>query len=156
MGSALSSLAEKLRLNIKLIEEEGFTLLESLLVLSITSILLIAVFTTLPPAYDNTAVRQAAWQLKNDLMLAQQTAISSQQRTKILFHKKEYQLVMGDTVIKRPYATGLSIKPLTLKDRLEFNEKGHPNAGGKIQVKGYATYDITVYLGSGRANVDRK
>ncbi len=64
MGSALSSLAEKLRLNIKLNEEEGFTLLESLLVLSIASILLIAVFTTLPPAYENTAVRQAAWQLK--------------------------------------------------------------------------------------------
>lgn len=156
MGSTLLSVAEKLRLNIKLNEEEGFTLLESLLVLSLASILLIAVFTTLPPAYDNTAVRQAAWQLKNDIMLAQQTAISSHQRTKILFQKKEYQLVMDDIVIERPYTTGLSIEPLTLKDRLEFNEKGHPNAGGKIQVKGHAAYDITVYLGSGRVNVERK
>lgn len=88
MVSALSSPAEKLRLNIKLNEEKGFTLLESLLVLSLASILLIAVFTTLPPAYDNTAVRQAARQLKNDIMLTQQTAISRQQRTKIFFHKK--------------------------------------------------------------------
>ncbi|MDZ5721979.1 competence type IV pilus minor pilin ComGD [Bacillus sp. SXabc123] len=143
-------------MNIKLNEEEGFTLLESLLVLSLASILLIAVFTTLPPAYSNTAVRQAAWQLKNDIMLAQQTAISSHQRTKILFQKKEYQLVMGDIVIERPYTTRLSIEPLTLKDRLEFNEKGHPNAGGKIRVKGHAAYDITVYLGSGRVNVERK
>lgn len=156
MGSTLLSLAEKLRLHIKLNEEEGFTLLESLLVLSLASILLIAVFTTLPPAYDNTAVRQAAWQLKNDIMLAQQTAISSHQRTKILFQRKEYQLDMGDTVIERPYATGLSIEPKTLKDRLEFNEKGHPNAGGKIRVKGHVAYDITVYLGSGRVNVERK
>lgn len=76
MVSALSSPAEKLRLNIKLNEEKGFTLLESLLVLSLASILLVAVFTTLPPAYDNTAVRQAASQLKNDIMLTQQTAIS--------------------------------------------------------------------------------
>lgn len=156
MGSTLSSPAEKLRLNIKLNEEEGFTLLESLLVLSLASILLIAVFTTLPPAYDNTAVRQAARQLKNDIMLTQQTAISRQQRTKILFHKKEYQLVIGDTFIERPYARGLSIELLTLKDRLEFNEKGHPNAGGKIRVKGHDAYDITVYLGSGRVNVERK
>ncbi len=156
MVSALSSPAEKLRLNIKLNEEEGFTLLESLLVLSLASILLIAVFTTLPPAYDNTAVRQAARQLKNDIMLTQQAAISRQQRTKIFFHKKEYQLVIDDTVIERPYARGLSIELLTLKDRLEFNEKGHPNAGGKIRVIGHDAYDITVYLGSGRVNVERK
>ncbi len=155
MGSTLSSLAEKLRLNIKL-KEEGFTLLESLLVLSLASILLIAVFTALPPVYGNTAVRQAAWQLKNDILLAQQTAMSSHQRTKILFHRKEYQLVTDETVIERSYPTGLSIELLTLKDRLEFNEKGHPNTGGKLRVKGHAAYDITVYLGSGRVNVERK
>ncbi|MFH0347260.1 competence type IV pilus minor pilin ComGD [Bacillus vallismortis] len=143
-------------MNIKLNEEVGFTLLESLLVLSLASILLIVVFTALPPVYGNTAVRQAAWQLKNDIMLAQQTAMSSHQRTKILFQRKNYQLVMDDTVIERPYPTGLSIEPLTLKDRLEFNEKGHPNAGGKIRVKGHAAYVITVYLGSGRVNVERK
>lgn len=156
MGSALSSVAEKSRLNIKVNKEKGFTLLESLLVLSLASILLIAVFTVLPPIYANTSVRQAAWQLKNDIMLAQQTAISSHQRTKILFQRKEYQLVMGDTVIERPYAKGLSIEPQTLKDRLEFNEKGHPNAGGKIRIKGHTSYDMTIYLGSGRVNVERK
>lgn len=155
MGNTLSSLAEKLRLNIKL-KEEGFTLLESLLVLSLASILLIAVFTALPPVYGNTAVRQAAWQLKSDILLAQQTAMSSHQRTKILFHRKEYQLVTDETVIERSYPTGLSIELLTLKDRLEFNEKGHPNTGGKLRVKGHAAYDITVYLGSGRVNVERK
>ncbi len=155
MGNTLSSLAEKLRLNIKL-KEEGFTLLESLLVLSLASILLIAVFTALPPVYGNTAVRQAVWQLKSDILLAQQTAMSSHQRTKILFHRKEYQLVTDAMVIERSYPTGLSIELLTLKDRLEFNEKGHPNTGGKLRVKGHAAYDITVYLGSGRVNVERK
>ncbi|MCY9375499.1 prepilin-type N-terminal cleavage/methylation domain-containing protein [Bacillus sp. T17B1] len=143
-------------MNIKVNKEKGFTLLESLLVLTLASILLIAVFTALPPVYTNTSVRQAAWQLKNDIMLAQQTAISSHQRTKILFQRKEYQLVMGDTVIERPYAKGLSIEPQTLKDRLEFNEKGHPNAGGKIRIKGHTSYDMTIYLGSGRVNVERK
>ncbi|QIW80637.1 competence type IV pilus minor pilin ComGD [Bacillus tequilensis] len=143
-------------MNIKLNEEKGFTLLESLLVLSLASILLIAVFTTLPPVYANTSVRQAAWQLKNDIMLAQQTAMSTHQRTNILFQRNNYQLVMGDTVIERPYALGLSIEPQTLKDRLEFNEKGHPNSGGKVRVKGHTAYDITVYLGSGRVNVERK
>ncbi|MBG9768797.1 competence type IV pilus minor pilin ComGD [Bacillus vallismortis] len=142
-------------MNIKL-KEEGFTLLESLLVLSLASILLIAVFTALPPVYGNTAVRQAAWQLKSDILLAQQTAMSSHQRTKILVHRKEYQLVTDETVIERSYPTGLSIELLTLKDRLEFNEKGHPNTGGKLRVKGHAAYDITVYLGSGRVNVERK
>ncbi|MCI3988237.1 prepilin-type N-terminal cleavage/methylation domain-containing protein, partial [Bacillus vallismortis] len=48
------------------LKEEGFTLLESLLVLSLASILVIAVFTALPPVYGNPAVRQAAWQLKSD------------------------------------------------------------------------------------------
>ncbi|MFP7230751.1 competence type IV pilus minor pilin ComGD [Bacillus subtilis] len=143
-------------MNIKLNEEKGFTLLESLLVLSLASILLIAVFTTLPPVYANTSIRQAAWQLKNDIMLAQQTSISTHQRTNILFHRNEYQVVMGDKVIERPYTTGLSIEPLTLKNRLEFNEKGHPNAGGKIRVKGHAVYDITIFLGSGTVNVERK
>ncbi|WP_121642896.1 competence type IV pilus minor pilin ComGD [Bacillus vallismortis] len=142
-------------MNIKL-KEEGFTLLESLLVLSLASILLIAVFTALPPVYGNTAVRQAVWQLKSDILLAQQTAMSSHQRTKILFHRKEYQLVTDAMVIERSYPTGLSIELLTLKDRLEFNEKGHPNTGGKLRVKGHAAYDITVYLGSGRVNVERK
>ncbi|MCY7917656.1 competence type IV pilus minor pilin ComGD [Bacillus vallismortis] len=142
-------------MNIKL-KEEGFTLLESLLVLSLASILLIAVFSAFPPVYGNTAVRQAAWQLKSDILLAQQTAMSSHQRTKILFHRKEYQLVTDETVIQRSYPPGLSIELLTLKDRLEFNEKGHPNTSGKLRVKEHAAYDITVYLGSGRVNVERK
>ncbi|UQZ46659.1 prepilin-type N-terminal cleavage/methylation domain-containing protein [Bacillus sp. PK3-037] len=143
-------------MNIKIKGEAGFTLLESLLVLSLASIMLIAVFTTLPPVYENTALRQTVSQLKNDILLAQQTAISNHQRTKILFQEKKYQLIIGDTVIDRSYHHGLFAESLTLKDRLEFNEKGHPNIGGKIRIKGSAAYDITVYLGSGRVNVERK
>ncbi|WP_286059883.1 competence type IV pilus minor pilin ComGD [Bacillus mojavensis] len=144
-------------MNIKLKGEAGFTLLESLLVLSLASIMLIAVFTTLPPVYENTALRQTVSQLKNDILLAQQTAISNHQRTKILFQEKKYQVIIGDTVIDRIfYDNGLLAESLTLKDRLEFNEKGHPNIGGKIRIKGHAAYDITVYLGSGRVNVERK
>lgn len=71
MESKLSLPAGRLRLNIKLKGEAGFTLLESLLVLSLASIMLIAVFTTLPPVYENTALRQTVSQLKNDILLAQ-------------------------------------------------------------------------------------
>lgn len=56
MGSILLLLVEKLRLNIKLNEEEGFVFLESLFVLSFVFIFLIVVFIIFFFVYDNIVV----------------------------------------------------------------------------------------------------
>ncbi|MCY9164055.1 competence type IV pilus minor pilin ComGD [Bacillus atrophaeus] len=139
--------------------EKGFTLLESLLVLCLTSVMLICVFTVIPPVYKNTSARQTVARLESDILLAQQTAISNHERVRIVFLSKEhkYQIIMGASIVERTYEDWIFIECATLADRLDFNEKGNPNLGGKIRLKtDRLTYEMTVYLGSGKINVERK
>lgn len=151
-------MAEKLQLNNNRRTENGFTLLESLIVLSLASVLLTVLFTTVPPVYTHLAVRQKTEQLQKDIQLAQETAIAEHKRTKITFLPKEhkYKLQSGGRIVERSFDS-LHITLVTLPESLEFNEKGHPNSGGKIQLKSAGfTYEITVYLGSGNVHAKRK
>ncbi|MBT2574439.1 prepilin-type N-terminal cleavage/methylation domain-containing protein [Bacillus sp. ISL-51] len=138
--------------------EGGFTLLESLVVLSLASVLLTVFFTAFPPVYTHIAVRQKADQLQKDIQLAQETAIAEHKRTSITFLPKEhkYKLSIGGSIVERSFEK-IEIALSTLPMQLEFNEKGHPNSGGKIDVKTVGvTYEITVYLGSGNVYAERK
>ncbi|MFA7746327.1 prepilin-type N-terminal cleavage/methylation domain-containing protein, partial [Salinicoccus roseus] len=71
--------------------ENGFTLLESLIVLSLASVLLTVLFTTVPPVCTHLAVRQKTEQLQKDIQLAQETAIAEHKRTKITFLPREHK-----------------------------------------------------------------
>ncbi len=116
-------MAEKLQLNNNRRTENGFTLLESLIVLSLASVLLTVLFTTVPPAYTHLAVRQKQSTPK-DIQLAQETAIAEHKRTKITFLPKEhkYKLQSGGKILERSFDS-LHITLVTLPESLEFNEK---------------------------------
>ncbi|MFT3654027.1 hypothetical protein DALLNEIH_00446 [Bacillus sp. B01(2024)] len=138
--------------------ESGFTLLESLIVLSLASVLLTVLFTALPPIYTHLAVRQKTEQLQKDIQLVQETAVAEHKRTKIIFLPKEhkYKFQSAGKAVERSFDS-LHITLMTLPESLEFNEKGHPNSGGKIQLNhAGVTYEITVYLGSGNVHAERK
>lgn len=60
--------------------QKGFTLLESLTVLMIGSIMLTLLFVVLPPIYEKRIVQHFVSQLEEDLLYAQQTAPSAIRR----------------------------------------------------------------------------
>ncbi|XYJ23642.1 competence type IV pilus minor pilin ComGD [Bacillus velezensis] len=138
--------------------ENGFTLLESLIVLSLASVLLTILFTTVPLGLHPPCRAAKNRTASKDIQLAQETAIAEHKRTKITFLPKEhkYKLQSGGRIVERSFDS-LHITLVTLPESLEFNEKGHPNSGGKIRLKSAGfTYEITVYLGSGNVHAKRK
>nr|MDH3164117.1 hypothetical protein [Bacillus licheniformis] len=57
----------------------------------------------------------------------------------------------------RTYSRNIAIKKSTLKPILTFNPSGVPNQGGKIVIDTqHASFILTIYLGSGKINVQKK
>ncbi len=65
--------------------QKGFTLLESLTVLMIGSIMLSLLFAALPPVYEKRVVQHFVSQLEEDLLYAQQTALVRHATVKVQF-----------------------------------------------------------------------
>lgn len=71
--------------------QKGFTLLESLTVLLISSIMMICLFAGLPSAYEKRIVQHFAAQLEADLLFAQQSAFVQNKKVKVLFDTDHYK-----------------------------------------------------------------
>ncbi|QHZ49134.1 type II secretion system protein [Bacillus sp. NSP9.1] len=144
-------------------DEKGFTLLESLTVLMISSLMMVILFAGLPPIYEKKAVQNFVSQLEEDLLYAQQTALAQNTKVKVQFDFDHFKYVIlpadkrSDPYLTRTYDRKISIKKSTLKRQLTYSPNGAPNQGGKMVIEtGDAYFELTIYLGSGKINVQTK
>ncbi|WP_223831534.1 competence type IV pilus minor pilin ComGD [Bacillus swezeyi] len=145
------------------IDHKGFTLLESLTVLMISSIMMITLFSGLPPIYEKRVVQHFVSQLEEDLLYAQQTALAQNAKVKVHldFDRFKYAIMpadeKADPYLVRTYDHKIVIKESTLRQHLTYSPNGVPNQGGKIVIDTpCASFQLTVYLGSGKINVQKK
>lgn len=137
----------------KLNNEAGFTLLEAIFVLFVVSLIgLIAI--GLFPKYEEKKVDTFLEQLRQDIVLMQQSAISHSNSHQLHFYPMDHQYVITngiETILIRNYDHDIVIDLNTLPSSLTFGPDGNIGRGGTMYVS-YKTkkYKIVFQLGAGR------
>lgn len=140
-----------------IMNEKGFTLIETLIALSILSILLLLPMITLPNFSANSyEAPLSAKQLKEDLLLAQHLAMSTGRQTFVRIDNTNRKYVIRfsalDVYLERPYINEqMFIELVTLEQSsISFLENGHPSQSGSFILKmGDQHFRFTIYLGKG-------
>lgn len=136
--------------------QKGFTLIESLLVLSIfMTISSITVFSLKP---QHSVIEDEAFltQLQADLLYAQQYAISHQREVSVIFMQNEYRyyMVMQSAplpIIERNYSTNITLREGTIPLYFKFLGDGNVNKFGSFTIyTKKRCYQLTVLIGKGR------
>ncbi|MCH1624915.1 competence type IV pilus minor pilin ComGD [Fredinandcohnia quinoae] len=136
--------------------EKGFTLIESLLVLSILTIITSIVILQLKPLHDSRKIDFFLEQLQDDIFYSQQYAISHSEQVNVIFNENDhnYHIRSGKRnviILDREYDESIQIDYATLGTTLTFNANGNIRKSGTIRVKYKdAIYKITFLLGKGR------
>ena len=137
-------------------DQNGFTLIESLLVLSIFMIISSITVFSLQPQHSVLEDEAFLTQLKADLLYSQQYAISRQNDVSVVFLPEQYRYYMvGKTelppIIVRNYSKNFHLVEGTIPLYFKFLRDGNVNKFGTflIQTKN-KTYQVTVLIGKGR------
>jgi competence protein ComGD len=134
--------------------QQGFTFLETLLVLSIVAILLIVSF-GLYPKYETRVIEHFLEQLQKDIMFMQQTAMSHNMRHRLHWFSSDSRYVItGEgavAILVRDYDADIKVHFGTLSLPLIYSANGNIARGGTMYVSyKKSTYKVVFHLGKGR------
>lgn len=142
--------------------EKGFTLIESLIVLSTISILLSFTFVNFSPIMERKVMPQFFDQLANDVLFAQQYAISTKQSVTIVFSPEHNMYIVqspneNKILIQRKYKKDIQINTRINGAILRYNQSGNLTNPGRygISYKAKENYSIIFQLGYGRFYVEK-
>ena len=147
-----------LRLDLKT-EKNGFTLIESILVLFIVSIMSFVFIANVVPIYNKKVIETFLHQFEKDMMYAQQYALVNKEPTAILFVPTENRYTISENkitlpLVKREYNNEITIQATNFSNRIVFNGNGSIQKSGTIHITYKTqTYKVVYYLGKGRFNI---
>ena len=137
-------------------KQQGFTLLEMLLVLFAISILSMVPYFNVHSLYEKQKIEQFLKQFSNDILYMQQLAINRQKHYTLRWHKDRHMYYIGDSstnlsIIKREYDSDIQLDLNTFQNPMTYNPSGNINRGGTILLS-YRSYkyEIVFQLGRGR------
>lgn len=137
-------------------DQNGFTLIESLLVLSIFMIISSITVFSLKPQYSVLEDEAFLTQLKADLYYSQQYAISHQHEVSVVILPAQYKYYMVlrpdlPPIIMRNYSTNIYLAEGSIPFYFKFLSDGNVNQFGSflIQTKN-KKYQMTFLIGKGR------
>ncbi|WP_176483697.1 MULTISPECIES: competence type IV pilus minor pilin ComGD [Bacillus] len=141
--------------------EKGFTLIESLLVLSIVSILLSLSFIKFSPVMEKKVIPQFFEQLTNDVLYAQQYAMSSKSSVNLVFSSstKQYYIQVpteNRILLRREFNHHIDINTRVASSIVRFNAVGNimnPGTYG-ISYKSEEQFLLVFQLGYGKFYVE--
>ncbi|TDL82316.1 competence type IV pilus minor pilin ComGD [Peribacillus frigoritolerans] len=141
--------------------ESGYTLTETIMVMSIVSVLMVLTMLIIQPFQSQKTAELFFEALERDVLYAQQHAISNKKGVMILFDtaKNQYIGVEGGIPAKRlftvSYDSDIQITPATMDARVQFNSEGGITASGTMNVAyRKEKYRMIFYMGMGRMNVE--
>lgn len=150
---------ERLSLYLK---EEGFTLVEMLIVILIVLSVVFLSYFHVRSSYENNVIQQFIEMLQEDIWLAQHYAISHSQSVELTFYAEQgiYDLResgLRKLIYKRPVHSDIRIRPLTLSNPVKFLPNGNINQPGTLYVHYQnKTYKLIFQLGRGRFRVEKQ
>ena len=136
--------------------QNGFTLIESLLVLSIFMIISSITVFSLKPQHSVLEDEAFLTQLKADLYYSQQYAISHQHEVSVVILPAQYKYYMLlrpelPPIIMRNYSKNINLATSTLPLYFKFLNDGNVNQFGTLLIQTTnKTYQMTVLIGKGR------
>ena len=137
-------------------DQNGFTLIESLLVLSIFMIISSITVFSLKPQHSVLEDEAFLTQLKADLYYSQQYAISHQHEVSVVILPAQYKYYMLlrpelPPIIMRNYSKNINLATSTLPLYFKFLNDGNVNQFGTLLIQTTnKTYQMTVLIGKGR------
>lgn len=137
-------------------KQKGFTLIESLLVLSIFMIISSITAFSLKPQYFRIEDNVFLTQLQADLLYGQQYAISHHCEVIVMFseYKNEYSLNIRydlPPIVERSYTAQIKVENGTLPLNFKFLSDGNVNKFGSFFIRtSDKSYRFTVLIGKGR------
>ncbi|MCM3704546.1 type II secretion system GspH family protein [Cytobacillus firmus] len=140
----------------------GFTLIESLFVLSIFLIIAAVTALLLKPHFFYLEKIMFFSQLKSDLLYAQNYAITHQTEVviQILPEENRYfakERFAADPIFSRGYSGIIEINPGTMPLYFQYGPGGTTNKFGSFYIKAdRERYKITFFIGRGRFNVEKE
>jgi len=136
--------------------EKGFTLIESLLVLSIFLTISSVTVITIKPQYEGREAEKFFTQLRADILYGQQYAISHQEEVTVIFSALDHYYYLRTSYnlqpfIKRYYSENITVSPGSLPLDFTFSPSGMINKFGSLLIKsGSRYYRLTFQIGEGR------
>ncbi|MEC2917674.1 comG operon protein ComGD [Bacillus tropicus] len=137
-------------------KQQGFTLLEILLVLFAISVLSMVTYVNVHSLYEKQKIEQFLRQFSNDILYMQQLAINRQKHYTLRWHKDRHMYYIGESstdlsIIKREYDSDIQLDLNTFPNPMTYNPSGNINRGGTILLS-YRSYkyEIVFQLGRGR------
>lgn len=138
------------------ISDKGFTLIESLFVLSIFLLISSITVFSFKPQYDQANMNAFLSQFQEDLFYAQQHAISQQRDMTVNIQPNQhFYYIRGrfdePLLLKRTYSNKIQVESLSQALVFKFTTDGNISKFGSLRIKsGTTTYRITFLLGKGR------
>ena len=141
--------------------DQGFTLLETLLVLSIVIVIMTIPILTLAPLYQQQKAEHFLEQLEDDLLYAQVYALSNSATVRVYFSTQQsYRVIVSQTnqiILTRTYDNDIKIDPYTLGSTVTFRSNGNVSNAGTIRITiQKAKYNLVFMIGKGRFYVAKQ
>lgn len=135
--------------------ERGFTLIESLFVLSIFLIISSITAFSLKPQYERMESEEFLTQLQADLFYGQQYAISHQQEVTVMIVPEEHHYYLRNNLtlpfLHRYFSNAITVTRGTLPLTFKFTPSGFVNKFGTLYIQcGSKQYRLTFLIGKGR------
>lgn len=134
--------------------QKGFTLIESLIVLSIFLIISSITAFSIKPQYHSANDKAFISQLKADLYYGQQYAIANQMEVKVIFfeHEHMYNMVVGtNRIVERIHSQAITVSQGTIPLYFKFNPNGNVDRFGTLFFRTpQQNYRLTLLIGKGR------
>lgn len=134
----------------------GFTVLETLIVLSLTISILSITLSYTFKTYDTFQYKQFIEQFNQDLLYLQQLAITKKETYYLHFDRRNHRYHIrkagiGERIAERTYPNHWTVEPNTLSLPIEYSKKGNLKNPGTMKVTTkYRQYLITCPFGKGR------
>lgn len=137
-------------------DQKGFTLIESLIVLSIFMILSSVTVFSLKPQHSIIDDEAFLTQLKADLYYAQAYALSHQMDVSVVFSPKDFTYSLmprsgQEHLLDRTYSTEIEVAEGTIPIYFRYLSDGMVNKSGTFLIRSRdRTYMVTILIGKGR------
>ncbi|WHX99295.1 competence type IV pilus minor pilin ComGD [Neobacillus sp. DY30] len=137
-----------------LYNQRGFTLIESLIVLSIFLIISSITVFSIKPQYYSTSDKAFISQLKADLYYGQQYAIANQMEVKVVFYEHEHKYKIGTSsisLVERNHSSTIRVTQGSIQLIFKFNPNGNVDRFGTLFIRTQQKdYRLTLLIGKGR------
>ncbi|MFE8702491.1 competence type IV pilus minor pilin ComGD [Cytobacillus sp. FJAT-54145] len=135
--------------------ENGFTLIESLFVLSIFLIITTVSLVYLTPQNNQVEKQLFFSRLKADLLYAQAYAMSSKESVSVNILPQKHQYYIrrfnGELLVNRTYSKKIKIREGSISLYFKFNSDGNINSFGSFYIYfNEEQYRLTFLIGRGR------